>query len=251
MWTVIILLVFSIVAVTLFPIQSALGQGVECPKPLKMASSNPSYNLKGVPADSSIIITWDEKTLKTLTDGLRDLQPALESVNISGGRYGVGTLLTTEWGIGGTVSWKDSQEIITPEAPLETGTQYRVWTYLYMTLRDGQARSCPRIGGEVIFTTAGSPPDDGNPVRKIDLSKIYHGDENGHGDIRGKVTGLNSALGLLTIDDTNMGSVSLIIYKGIPVLGKGQVISFDMIKIGDKVDARFTGGRVVTVELLF
>ena len=29
----------------------------------------------------------------------------------------MGTLLTTEWGIGGTVSWKDSQEIITPEAP--------------------------------------------------------------------------------------------------------------------------------------
>ena len=33
-----------------------------------------------------------------------------------------------------------------------------------------------------------------NPIRNIDLSKIYHGDENGHGDIRGKVTGLNAAL---------------------------------------------------------
>ena len=43
----------------------------------------------------------------------------------------------------------------------------------------------------------------------------------------------------------------IIIYKGISVLGKGQFISFDIIQIGDKVDARFTGGRVVTVELLF
>ncbi len=238
----------SIFYVVLFSGQGVFA-GVACPPTLKMVSSSPRHLSKGVSTEGPFIINWDKETIESLSEGLRDLKPALESVNISGGRYGVGTLLTTEWGIGGTVLWKDSQEIITPESPLEPGTQYRVWTYLYLTLRDGQPMSCPRIGGEVVFTTAGSPPDDANPIRNIDLSKIYHGDEYGHGDIHGKVTGLNSALGLLTVDDEKMGKVSLIIYQGIPVLSKGVFISFDKIQIDDKVDARFMGGRVVTVDI--
>jgi len=229
------------------------GQGVyaevACPQPLKMVSSSPVHLSEGVSTDGTIIITWDKAALENLSEGLRDLKPVLESVNIAGGRYGMGTLLTTEWGIGGTVSWKDNVETITPEAPLEPGTQYRLWTYLYLTIRDDKPQSCARIGGEVIFKTSGAPPDDGNTVRNIDLSKIYHGDEYGHGDITGNVKELNPALDLMTVDDIKKGRVSVVIYKGAPVLKEGQFVPFGMIQVGDKVSVRFTGGRAVTVDI--
>ncbi|MCC7202341.1 MAG: hypothetical protein IT393_06760 [Nitrospirae bacterium] len=222
---------------------------VACPPPLKMVSSTPRHLSEGVSLDAPVIIEWDKKTLETLSEGLRDLVPALESINIAGGRYRMGTLLTTEWGIGGSVSWTDNGEMITPEAPFEPGTQYRLWTMLYLTIRDGDAESCPGIGGEVVFKTAGTPPADGNPVRKLDLSKIYHGDQYGHGDIRGMVRELDLDLSVMTVDDARLGSVILVIYKGIPIFKEGQLIQFGMIKTGDNVSIRITGGRVVTVEV--
>ncbi len=243
-----VLITVSIFCVVLFSGQDVFAE-VACPPPLKMVSSSPRHLSEGASTEGPVIMSWDNETLETLSDGLRDLKPALESVNIAGGRYGMGTLLTTEWGIGGTVSWKENVETITPEAPLEPGTQYRLWTYLYLTIRDGKSEACARIGGEVVFKTAGIAPDDGNPVRKIDLSGIYHGDKYGQGDIHGRVTGLNSALGLLSVDDEKAGRVSLIIYKGIPVFRNGEFTTFDKIQVGDKVAARFTGGRVVTVEI--
>ena len=243
-----VLITFSIFQLVLFS-GTSLSAEVACPQPLKMVSSSPRHLSEGVSTDGTIIITWDKAALENLSEGLRDLKPVLESVNIAGGRYGMGTLLTTEWGIGGTVSWKDNVETITPEAPLEPGTQYRLWTYLYLTIRDDKPQSCARIGGEVIFKTSGAPPDDGNTVRNIDLSKIYHGDEYGHGDITGNVKELNPALDLMTVDDIKKGRVSVVIYKGAPVLKEGQFVPFGMIQVGDKVSVRFTGGRAVTVDI--
>ncbi len=242
------LFIFSIFHVILFSGQGVYAE-VACPPPLKMVSSSPVHLSEGVSTDGTIIITWDKAALENLSEGLRDLKPVLESVNIAGGRYGMGTLLTTEWGIGGTVSWKDNVETITPEASLEPGTQYRLWTYLYLTIRDGKPVSCARIGGEVVFKTSGTTPDDGNPVRDIDLSKIYHGDEYGHGDIIGNVKELNPALDVMIVDDIKKGRVSVVIYKGVPVLKEGQFVPFGMIQVGDKVSVRFTGGRAVTVDI--
>lgn len=246
LYIVIIILCMSHIA--LFSGQGVYAE-VACPSPLKIVSSSPRHLSEGASTEGTVIITWDKATLDTLTEGLRDLKPALESVNIAGGRYGMGTLLTSEWGIGGTVSWKDNEETITPETLLEPGTQYRFWTYLYLTIRDGKPQSCARIGGEVVFKTSGTPPDDGNPVRTIDLSKIYHGDEYGHGDITGNVKELNPALDLMTVDDMKKGKVSVVIYKGVPVLKEGKFIPFEMIQVGDTASVRFIGGRAVTVEI--
>lgn len=243
-----ILITISMFNAVPFSVQEVFAE-VDCPPSIKILSSSPRHLSEGASTDGTVIITWDKDTLENLSDGLRDLKPALESVNIAGGRYGMGTLLTTEWGIGGTASWMGNVEIIVPEATLEPGTQYRVWTYLYMTIRDGKPQSCKRIGGEVVFNTAGVSPADGNLIRNIDLSKIYHGDEYGHGDTSGTVKDLNLALNLVTLDDIIMGKISVVIYKGIPIFKEGQMIPFESIQVGDKAAIRFTGGRAVTVEV--
>lgn len=221
-----------------------------CPPALKMVSSSPVNGSTDIPVDTLITMTWDKTTLQNLTDGIRDLKPALESINIAGGRYGTGTLLTTEWGIGGTVEWDDNREIITPEAPLEPGTQYRVWTYLYMTIRDDRMENCPGIGGEIIFKTSGDPPEDGNPIRSFDLSTLFHGDEIGMANIRGPVTDLNLPLRVVTVKDKSLGPVSFVVYTGIPLMKKGEIVPIESIRTGNIVEATFTGGRVVTVILL-
>src|SRR4030065_2395751 len=243
-----VLVIFGIFHVILLSGQRVFAE-VACPPSIKMVSSSPRHLSDGASTEGPVIITWDKDTLEILSDGLRDLKPALESVNIAGGRYGMGKLLTTEWGIGGSASWRENEETITPEAPLEPGTQYRVWTYLYLTIRGGEAQSCARIGGEIVFKTAGISEADGNPIRNIDLSKIYHGDEYGHGDIKGTVKEINQTLDLVTVDEIKLGKISVVIYKGIPIFKEGQIIPFGTIQVGDKAAIRFTGGRAVTVEV--
>ena len=222
----------------------------ECPPVIRMISSNPAKGSSGIAVDKPITITWDKETLQVLTDRIRDLKPALESINIAGGRYRMGTLLTTEWGIGGKAVWEGDQEVITPEAPLEPGTQYRVWTYLYMTIRNDKMQYCPRIGGEIIFKTAGEAPDDGNPVRGFDLSTLYHGDEFGKATLQGPLTDLNLPLRVMTIRDKSKGAVRLIVYEGTPILKQGSMVTLESLRSGDVVEATLTGGRVSTVILL-
>ncbi|MDD5434414.1 MAG: Ig-like domain-containing protein [Nitrospira sp.] len=222
---------------------------VKCPPVIKITSSIPANSSTGNPVDAPIVINWDSAVLGYLTNGLRDLKPALDSINIAGGRYGTGTLLTTEWGIGGNVQWDSGKEIITTEAPLETGTQYRVWTYLYLTLRNEKVIHCRRIGGEIIFRTAGKPPEDGNPVRTVDLSELYNGDERGDGTLRGPILNIEKSLRLITVKDSAMGKVNFVAYNGIPLMLKGDMVQIDKFKAGDIVEVTFTGGRAVMVQV--
>ena len=162
----------------------------------------------------------------------------------------MGTLLTTEWGIGGKAVWEGDQEVITPEAPLEPGTQYRVWTYLYMTIRNDKMEYCPRMGGEIIFKTAGEPPEDGNPVRGLYLSTLYHGNESGKAILQGSLTDLNLPLRVITIRDKAIGPVRLIVYEGTPLLRQGSMVTLDSLQSGDMMEVILTGGRVSSVILL-
>ena len=221
-----------------------------CPPVLKMIGSDPAHNASGVSVAAPIIITLERESLQTLTDNVRDLKPVLESVNIAGGRYGMGTLLTTEWGIGGGVRWEDNIEVITPEKPLEPGTQYRVWTYLYMTIRNKVIEHCPGIGGDIIFRTDGIPPEDMNPVRSFDLSTLYHGDEHGKATLKGVVADINFRLRVISIRDGEKGLLNMVLYEGTPLMRLGEFFSLESLRLGNAVEVSFTGGRVSMVVLL-
>jgi hypothetical protein len=240
-------LVFS--GLILFPGFGALAL-VACPPALKIVSSDPAPGAVRVAVDGKIVILWDKTGLESLTEGLRDLKPSLDSINIAGGRYGMGTLLTTEWGVGGTVEWKENQEIITPEKPLEPGTQYRVWTYLYMTIRNDQVEPCPKIGAEIVFTTAGNSPADGNPVREIDLSGLYEGDDRGIGHLHGTIKTLQKTLHLVTLREETLGTLTWVAYEGTPILLGGEMVPFDRLKAGDVIDVTFSGGRVGLIQVV-
>ena len=247
-----LVIIFAVVAVSIVsPItgQSEMVYAV-CPPVIKMISSSPGHRATDVPVDVTITLEWDKTILQNLSDNIRDLKPALESINIAGGRYGIGTLLTTEWGIGGNVVWEDNKEVITPEAPLEPGTQYRVWTYLYMTMRNDKIEYCPGIGGEVIFRTAGVPAEDIRPIRNFDLSSLYHGDEFGRALIQGPVTNLNLALRVVTVKDKSRGTLNLVVYDGTPLMRQGNMLSLNSIKVGDIIEVTVTGGRVSMIVLL-
>ncbi len=249
-----ILFVLSVSLCSILLLNTAHGEdsidSIKCPPVIKITSSIPANGSTGNPVDVPIVFNWDNAVLNYLTNGLRDLKPALDSINIAGGRYGMGTLLTTEWGIGGTVKWDDAgKEIITTEAPLEPGTHYRVWTYLYLTLRNDKVIHCRRIGGEVSFRTAGKPPEDGNPVRNVDLSGLYNGDERGDGNLRGPILNIENSLRLITVKDSALGKVSFVAYNGIPLMRKGDMVQIDKFKVGDIVEVTFTGGRAVMVQV--
>lgn len=239
----------SILWVTAVSAQAEQLDYVKCPPVIKIVSSIPQDKAKDSPVDAPIVINWDKAVLNYLTNGLRDLKPALDSINIAGGRYGTGALLTTEWGIGGNVTWEDNKEVITADAPLEPGTQYRVWTYLYLTLRNEKVIHCPGIGGEITFRTAGIPVEDGNSIRNVDLASLYNGDERGDGNIRGAVINIDQSLGLITVRDQTMGKVSFVAYKGIPLMWKGELVKLEKFKAGDVIEATFTGGRAVMVQV--
>src|SRR3972149_11458422 len=71
-----------------------------CLPAVRIVSSQPADRSKDADPAAPIILTWD-KTEHALPAGTHDYKPMLGSINIAGGRYGLGTLLTTEWGVGG------------------------------------------------------------------------------------------------------------------------------------------------------
>lgn len=234
------LLTFFIVSWTLPAILlSGISAHAACPPPVRIISSTPADRSNGAYPSASIVIVWD-KTTYAFPAGTHDYKPMLESVNIAGGRYKLGALLTTEWGAGGKVSWDGDKETITTEAPLEPGTQYRLWTYTYTS---GDEK-CPVYGGEIVFVTAGEPPQDNNPVRKIDISTIYHGNEQGSGKIEGEITALNNELKIITVKESFLKSIHVILYDGLMVMRNGSFAMPENLKVGDKITGDFMGGRL-------
>ncbi len=213
-----------------------------CPPPLKIISSQPADKSKAADPMAPVVVTWD-KTTYALPSGTHDYKPMLESINIAGGRYGLGTLLTTEWGVGGKVTWEGDKETITPESPLEPGTQYRVWTYVYTS--GGEA--CPVYGGEIVFVTAGNPPEDNKPIRKFDLTTLYYGNEAGSGKIAGDITEINNDLHVIAVKEGVLKKINIIISEGIMVMRNGNMASLSALKVGDKVTGEFMGGRLFMI----
>src|SRR3989304_8190008 len=119
-----------------------------------------------------------------------------------------------------------------------------------MTIRNDKMEYCSRMGGEIIFKTAGEPPEDGNPVRGLDLSALYHGDESGKAILQGLLTDLNLPLRVLTIRDKAIGPVRLIVYEGTPLLRQGSMVTLDSLQSGDMMEVILTGGRGGPVFLL-
>ncbi len=234
---------FSILAMgftlTALPLSAAYA---ECPPPVKIISSTPADRSKGADPSAPIVIVWD-KTAYALTNGTHDYKPMLESVNIAGGRYRLGVLLTTEWGAGGKVTWDGNREIINPEAPLESGTQYKLWTYTYTSGNE----KCPAYGGEIVFVTSGEPPQDNNPVRKVDISSIYHGNDEGAGKIEGEITAINDELKIMTVKESFLKSISVILYDGLLVMKNGSLATPSSLEAGDKITGDFIGGRLYMV----
>jgi len=246
MRSVLIRIVALVVLAFPFSAESELLPHITCSPPLRMLSSEPPAGSDQAAVDAPVVFAWDGKTLEPFAD---ELKPALESVNIAGGRYGLGTLLTTEWGIGGTVRWNDNREIISPETPLEPGTQYRVWTYLYKTIRNNEVENCPRIGGEVTFRTRGTPPDDGKAIRGVDLSTLFHGDDRGMGTLRGPIIEIHPKLPLIILRDGALGKQTWVLYGGTPILRGGELLSRKDLRPGDHVEVVFSGGRAAMVEV--
>ena len=213
-----------------------------CPPPVRIISSTPSDKSKSADPASPIVITWD-KTTHQLPTAIHDYKPMLESINIAGGRYKLGALLTTEWGAGGKASWNGDKETITPEAPLEPGTQYKLWTYTYTSGEE----ACPVYGGEIVFVTAGDTPQDNNPIRKIDITTIYHGNEQGSGKIEGEITVINDELKVITVKESFMKSINVILYDGLMVMKNGNFAMPSNLKVGDKITGDFMGGRLYMI----
>ena len=221
---------------------SGISAYAACPPPVKIISSTPSDKSKSADPASPIVITWD-KTTHQLPTAIHDYKPMLESINIAGGRYKLGALLTTEWGAGGKVSWDGDRQSITPEAPLEPGTQYKLWTYTYTSGDE----VCPVYGGEIVFVTTGDTPQDNNPIRKIDITTIYHGNEQGSGKIEGEITVINDELKVITVKESFMKSINVILYDGLIVMKNGNFSMPSNLKVGDKITGDFMGGRLYMI----
>ena len=173
-----------------------------------------------------------------------DFRWFLSSINIAGGRYGLGALLTGEYGSGGQVKWEGAQLIITPEAPLEPGTQYVLWVFKYISM-GGEA--CPRLGSRVFIKTAGEAPNDGNPIREINLSAIWHGNTNGMQRLTGTVTDIHPKLELVSLDTQEQGKIQIILDDGSFIMKGEKVLGKSDLKPGDSVQAEFFGERLVWI----
>ncbi|HAS18346.1 MAG TPA: hypothetical protein DCR39_10900 [Nitrospiraceae bacterium] len=100
------------------------------------------------------------------------------------------------------------------------------------------------MGGEIIFVTSGASPDDNKPVRKFDLSNLYHGNETGSGKIEGEISAINDDFSIITIKENFLKSINVIIHEGIMITRNGNFGSPADVKIGDNVTGEFMGGRL-------
>jgi hypothetical protein len=182
----------------------------------------------------------DPKTGKQATSPY-DFRPFLNAVNIAGGRYKLGRLLTSESGAGGTVEWHGAQMVITPENPLEPGTQYVVWVYKYISIN---GVPCPRLGNRLFFKTAGEPPKDGNPIRKINLSSIWRGTTNGTQRLTGKVIRVHPTLNLVSLKTKEQGDIQIILDEGSLIMRGEKTLMKSDLQPGDTVQAEFYGERL-------
>lgn len=185
----------------------------------------------------------DPKTGKPSTAPY-DFRPFLNAVNIAGGRYKLGRLLTSESGVGGTVEWHGAQMIITPEDPLEPGTQYVVWVYKYISV---EGVPCPRLGTRLFFKTAGDPPKDGNPIREINLSAIWRGTTNGNQRLTGTVAGVHPTLNLVSMNTKEQGPIQIILDEGSMIMKGEKVLTKSDLKKGDPIQAEFYGERLTWI----
>jgi hypothetical protein len=185
----------------------------------------------------------DPKTGKQSTAPY-DFRPFLNAVNIAGGRYKLGRLLTSESGVGGTVEWHGAQMIITPEDPLEPGTQYVVWVYKYISV---EGVPCPRLGNRLFFKTAGDPPKDGNPIREINLSAIWRGTTNGSQRLTGTVEGVHQKLDLVSLNTKEQGRIQIILDEGSMIMKGEKVLTKADLKKGDPIQAEFYGERLTWI----
>jgi len=235
-------------AVTLWEPLSAVAAN-ECPTPpIIMVGAN--TNVTAHDPKAPIVLALDRavdmipytdpKTGKQATAPY-DFRPFLNAVNIAGGRYKLGRLLTSESGAGGTVEWHGAQMIITPEDALEPGTQYVVWVYKYISVN---GVPCPRLGNRLFFKTAGEPPKDGNPIREINLSSIWRGTTNGTQRLTGKVIRVHPTLNLVSLKTKEQGEIQIILDEGSLIMKGEKTLTKSELRPGDSVQAEFYGERL-------
>ncbi len=224
----------------------------ECPTPplivpganMKVAAHDPKAPIVlALDRAVDMIPYTDPKTGKKLTQPY-DFRPFLNAVNIAGGRYKLGALLTSESGVGGKVEWQGAQMIITPEDPLEPGTSYVVWVFKYISIN---GVSCPRLGNRLFFKTAGETPKDGNPVREINLSSIWRGTTSGMQRLTGTVSGVHPKLNLVSLNTKEQGAIQIILDEGAVIMKGEKMLTKTDLKPGDPIQAEFYGERLTWI----
>lgn len=239
---------FLVIIVSATPTRAAM----ECPTPPVMMAGA-TMKVDAHDPKAPITIAWDRAVdMVPFTDpstGKKDtspydFRPFLGNVNIAGGRYGLGTLLAGQGSVGGTVTWDGAQMVIAPEAPLEPGTQYVVWVYKYISV-DGNP--CPRLGNRLFFNTSGQAPNDGNPVRGVNLSAIWRGSTNGKQKLTGSVAGVHPILNIVSLDTKELGPITIIVDEGSLIMKEERILKKSDLKPGDAVQAEFFGERLTWI----
>ncbi len=224
----------------------------ECPTPplivpganMKVAEHDPKAPIVlALDRAVDMMLFTDPKSGQKLSQPY-DFRPFLNAINIAGGRYKLGSLLTSESGVGGKVEWQGAQMIITPEDPLEPGTQYVVWVYKYISIN---GVPCPRLGSRLFFKTSGEPPKDGNPIRAINLSAIWRGTSSGMQRLNGTVSGVHPSLNLVSLNTREQGAIQIILDEGSVIMKGEKLLTKSDLKPGDAIQAEFYGERLTWI----
>lgn len=225
---------------------------MECPRPpiimtgakMHVAAHDPKAPVVLALDRAVDLIPYTDPTTGEKKTAPYDFRWFLDSVNAAGGRYGLGTILTGAFGVGGTVKWQGAQMIITPEAPLEPGTQYLFWVYKYISI---SGVPCPRLGTRLFFKTAGDAPKDGNPIREVNLSAVWRGTTNGMQRLTGSVTSVHPVLDIISLDTHEQGKIQILLDSGSFLMKGEKVLSKSELRPGDAVQAEFYGERLTWI----